>query len=138
MPLSVGDKLSPCENLAAVGAGRMVEVYKANDMRLDRIVAFKLSSEFSERLESEARALAARILLRANGVQVKNFGSARQSGEGHEVDDKTQTSELTRAGAAMGTPASMERLPKASAKAWPYRELTGGKGDGFRSMETSR
>src|SRR5580704_5446813 len=60
MPLSVGDKLGPYEILAPIGAGGMGEVYKANDTRLDRIVAIKTSkTEFSERFEREARAVAA-------------------------------------------------------------------------------
>ena len=60
MPLSPGDKLGPYEILAPIGAGGMGEVYKARDTRLDRIVAIKTSkTEFSERFEREARAVAA-------------------------------------------------------------------------------
>src|SRR5881275_2941039 len=60
MPLSAGDKLGPYEILAPIGAGGMGEVYKALDTRLDRIVALKTSkTEFSERFEREARAVAA-------------------------------------------------------------------------------
>jgi serine/threonine protein kinase len=60
MSLSVGEKLGPYEILAPIGAGGMGEVYKANDTRLDRIVAIKVSrTEFNERLEREARAVAA-------------------------------------------------------------------------------
>ncbi len=54
MPLSVGDKFGPYEILAPIGAGGMGEVYKANDTRLDRIVAIKTSKmEFSERFARE-------------------------------------------------------------------------------------
>src|SRR6478752_8995807 len=57
--LKPGDKLGPYEILALIGAGGMGEVYKARDSRLDRIVAIKVSkTEFSERFEREARAVA--------------------------------------------------------------------------------
>lgn len=60
MPLAIGDKLGPHEVLAPIGAGGMGEVYKARDTRLDRIVAIKVSkTEFSERFEREAHAVAA-------------------------------------------------------------------------------
>src|ERR1700687_905601 len=60
MPLSVGDKLGPYEIVAPIGEGGMGEVYKARDTRLHRIVALKVSkTEFSERFEREARAVAA-------------------------------------------------------------------------------
>src|SRR6185436_8551266 len=60
MPFSVGAKLGPYEILAPIGAGGMGEVWKARDPRLDRIVAIKVSkTEFSERFEREARAIAA-------------------------------------------------------------------------------
>src|SRR6266699_3501107 len=60
MLLSPGDKLGPYEILAPIGAGGMGDVYKARDTRLDRIVAIKVSkTEFSERFEREARAVAA-------------------------------------------------------------------------------
>src|SRR5262249_32458554 len=52
--------LGPYMLLAPIGAGGMGEVWKARDTRLDRIVAIKTSKEqFSERVEREARAVAA-------------------------------------------------------------------------------
>jgi serine/threonine protein kinase len=60
MPLSVGDKLGPYQILAPIGAGGMGEVYRAKDPRLNRDVAIKVSaSQFSERFEREAKAIAA-------------------------------------------------------------------------------
>ena len=55
MLLSIGDKLGPYEILAPIGAGGMGEVYRAQDARLNRNVAIKVSSaQFSERFEREA------------------------------------------------------------------------------------
>lgn len=49
----------------------------------------------------------ANILLTAHGVKVLDFGLAKQHREGPAPDDETQTSELTRAGGVLGTPAYM-------------------------------
>jgi len=64
MPLEAGTRLGPYEILAPLGAGGMGEVYRAKDMRLDRIVAVKvLPSHLSDnpdrrqRFEREARAV---------------------------------------------------------------------------------
>ncbi len=60
MPLSAGTRLGPYEILAPIGAGGMGEVYRARDPRLGREVAIKfLHAKYSDRLESEARAIAA-------------------------------------------------------------------------------
>ena len=64
MALAVGTTLGPYEIVSALGAGGMGEVYKANDSRLDRIVAIKVlpshlsdNAELKERFEREARAI---------------------------------------------------------------------------------
>src|SRR5436309_10852470 len=73
MPLAPGTLLGPYEILAPIGAGGMGEVYKARDTRLDRIVAIKTSkTEFSERFEREARAVAA--LNHSNICQLYDVG----------------------------------------------------------------
>ena len=59
MPLSTGVKFGPYEILAPIGAGG-TKYGKVATRGLDRIVAIKTSrTEFSERFESEARAVAA-------------------------------------------------------------------------------
>jgi eukaryotic-like serine/threonine-protein kinase len=64
MPLVPGTKLGPYEIVAAIGAGGMGEVYRAQDTRLDRTVAIKIltpgltsTSEVRQRFEREARAV---------------------------------------------------------------------------------
>src|SRR5271155_4074765 len=64
MALSIGSKLGPYEILAPLGAGGMGEVYRAKDIRLDRIVAIKiLPVQFAaeaasrQRFEREAKAI---------------------------------------------------------------------------------
>ena len=62
MPASLlpGSRGGPYEILSALGEGGMGEVWKANDTRLNRIVAIKTSkSEFNQLFEREARAIAA-------------------------------------------------------------------------------
>jgi serine/threonine protein kinase/Flp pilus assembly protein TadD len=73
MPFSAGDKLGPYKILAAIGAGGMGEVYRAQDARLNRDVAIKVSgAQFSERFEHEAKAIAA--LNHPNICQIYDIG----------------------------------------------------------------
>jgi serine/threonine-protein kinase len=73
MPLTTGVRLGPYEIESAIGAGGMGEVYRARDTRLDRIVAIKqLTPEYRERVEREARAIAA--LNHPNICQVYDVG----------------------------------------------------------------
>jgi Tol biopolymer transport system component len=66
MPLATGTRLGPYEVLAAIGAGGMGEVYRANDTRLGRSVAIKVLPAAAQgdrdriaRFEREARAIGA-------------------------------------------------------------------------------
>lgn len=60
MAVATGDRVGPYTLIAPLGAGGMGEVGKARDTRLDRLVAIKFASAtFGERVEREARAVAA-------------------------------------------------------------------------------
>ncbi|HTS56964.1 MAG TPA: hypothetical protein VMH03_05410 [Terriglobales bacterium] len=78
MALTSGTKLGPYEIIAPLGAGGMGEVYRARDIRLDRIIAVKVLPELiatdAERLrrfEQEAKAVAA--LNHPNILSVENL-----------------------------------------------------------------
>src|SRR5580658_3291349 len=71
--LSPGASLGPYEILTQIGAGGMGEVWKARDMRLNRMVAVKrLGAEHMARFEQEARAIAA--LNHVNICQIHDLG----------------------------------------------------------------
>src|SRR6188472_542944 len=66
MPLEPGARLGAYEIVSPLGQGGMGAVYRARDTRLDRTVAIKVVTgalagdpEFRQRLEAEARAIAA-------------------------------------------------------------------------------
>ena len=66
MPLPLGTRLGPYEIVAFLGAGGMGEVYRAQDVRLNRHVAIKIlaptlqsTAPLRDRFEREARAVAA-------------------------------------------------------------------------------
>jgi serine/threonine protein kinase len=86
-----GEKLGPYEILSRIGAGGMGQVWKARDTRLDRIVAIKTSAEkFSERFETEARAVAA--LNHPNICTLHDVGPdylVMEYVEGHEIKGPT-------------------------------------------------
>jgi hypothetical protein len=92
MSVAVGSRLGPYDILAPIGAGGMGEVFRARDTRLDRLVAIKISHEnFSERVEYEARAIAA--LNHPNICQIYDVGPnylVMEYIEGESVHTKNQ------------------------------------------------
>src|SRR5512140_528274 len=93
MALSPGARLGPYEIVAPIGAGGMGEVYKANDTRLDRIVALKLlpaalaaDPQFCARFAREAKSIS--TLSHPNICALFDVGSTGsiQGGGGPVVD----------------------------------------------------
>jgi serine/threonine protein kinase/Flp pilus assembly protein TadD len=71
--LASGQQLGPYRIDGKIGAGGMGEVYRATDLRLNRVVAIKVSgANFSERFEREAKAIAA--LNHPNICQIYDVG----------------------------------------------------------------
>src|SRR3984957_19639084 len=82
MTLNSGTKLGPYDIQSLLGAGGMGEVYRANDSRLDRIVAIKVlpasysvDAERLQRFVQEARSAAA--LNHPNILSIFDIGEAR-------------------------------------------------------------
>ena len=80
MAVATGTQLGPYEIRSPIGAGGMGEVYRAHDIRLDRIVAIKiLPASFAtdpdrlQRFAQEARAAAA--LNHPNILSIFDIGS---------------------------------------------------------------
>ena len=85
MALTSGTKLGPYEIQSPLGAGGMGEVYRARDIRLDRIVAIKVlapdlssSPELKQRMEREARAISS--LNHPHICQLYDIGSQDSAG----------------------------------------------------------
>jgi len=79
MPLAPGTRLGPYEILSALGSGGMGDVYRARDVRLERMVALKAlpahlaaSADALARFEREAKAVAA--LSHPNILAIHDFG----------------------------------------------------------------
>ena len=91
MPLAAGTRLGPYEVVAPLGAGGMGEVYRARDVRLDRIVAIKIlpqsvsgDASHRDRFEREARLLAS--LDHPNICGIHDVGTAQIRVPGSAAD----------------------------------------------------
>ena len=126
--LKEGSRLGPYEVLAPLGAGRMGEVWRARDHRLQRDVAIKVLPEgmvenetARERFEREARAVAA--LSHPNILAIHDVGhengiayAVMELLEGATLRERIQRADITAAGAlewahqiAQGLAAAHER-----------------------------
>jgi serine/threonine protein kinase/Flp pilus assembly protein TadD len=125
MQLSPGDKLGPYEILAPIGAGGMGEVYRAQDARLNRDVAIKVSSaQFSERFEREAKAIAA--LNHPNICQIYDIGPnylVMEYVDGVPIVSCEQPQALPPAGALLLAAQIAAALEAAHAKGIIHRDL---------------
>ena len=70
MQLTPGTQLAEYEILASIGAGRMGEVYKAKDTRLDRIVEVPWRHTPEKRVPGDVRRCDVRIDLRGKSVKL--------------------------------------------------------------------
>jgi TolB-like protein len=106
MELSPGKQLGPYKILSTLGSGGMGEVYRAQDSRLDRIVALKILpidvAEDEERmLRFEREAKAASKLSHPNVAHIYEIGSsenirfiAMECVEGLTLDERIKTRQL--------------------------------------------
>ena len=108
MPLSPGTKLGPYEIIAAIGAGGMGEVYRAQDSRLNRQVAVKIlpvsfSSDRERLLRFQQEATSAAALNHPGIVAVYDVGT--QDGfpyvvsellEGETIRDRLRNGAMSR------------------------------------------
>src|SRR6266542_1923248 len=136
MTLPGGTRLGPYEILSPLGAGGMVEVYRARDTRLERAVAIKVlprhlsaSADLRERFEREAKTISRishphicalydvnregeteyNVMLTKFGVKLLDFGLAKALGPDGPVESVTSAPtavNVTREGTFLGT--------------WPY------------------
>jgi eukaryotic-like serine/threonine-protein kinase len=109
--LAAGTRLGPYEILAPIGAGGMGEVYRAQDTRLDRVVAIKVlpqglsaGSQTLERFQREARAASA--LNHPNICTIHDVGSDPPFIAMELLDGETLQHRLTRG--PMDVPALVE------------------------------
>jgi len=73
LQIAPGEQLGPYRVDAKIGAGAMGEIYRATDLRLNRVVAIKVSgAKFSARFEREAKVIAA--LNHPNICQIYDVG----------------------------------------------------------------
>src|SRR4029453_17517321 len=99
MSLAAGTNLGPYEILGPLGAGGMGEVYRARDVRLDRLVAIKtvaadfaMDAESRHRFDVEARAVSA--LSHPNVCALYDVGRERPRPPGTESAESASAPEI--------------------------------------------
>jgi len=127
MMLSPGTQIGPYKIISALGAGGMGEVYRAQDERLDRVVAFKVLpadvAEDQERMRRfELEAKAASKLSHPNVAHIYEIGTsneirfiAMEYVEGLPLDAKIkglplEVSEIIDIGINYNVPPELERI----------------------------
>jgi eukaryotic-like serine/threonine-protein kinase len=84
MALTSGTKLGPYEIVSPLGAGGMGEVYRARDIRLDRIVAIKMISERREPDGKTRKQLLQEARI-ASGLNHPNICTIHEVGEAEDI-----------------------------------------------------